>query len=379
MGEFQCYQFRSFERPLTEKERAAIDSLSSRAQVSSHAATFVYNYGDFHGNPEAVVAEYFDAMIYFANWGTRQLIFRLPIDEVDKAVLQRFCLKSEWSDDYIKLTKKQGVYLLDIYYHNEDGGGWMEETDFDVGKIGKLRDDILAGDYRSLYLIWAQFSCPEEDREEVVTEEPVYDAIPPVPANFNKLTGALTEFTYFFEIDIDLITAIQSVSATQESSAPDYEKLLQQLPPAECIEWLKRLLSGEPSRLDVLLKKRLNSLLPTPNVLTGQVLSPAQLWAKCSEQENKREAIAAAEAQAAYIEKMEKLASEEAQMWETVSFDLQRKSGKSYGLVTATLTELRNLAIYQNKLDIFQAKMTELRKEYGRSSSLLSRWDEAGL
>jgi hypothetical protein len=226
MGEFQCYQFRSFERPLTAKEREEVESFSSRAEVSSHTATFVYHYGDFRKDPEMVVAEYFDAMLYFANWGTRRLIFRLPAAELDVVAVQRFCLTSEWSSDYITLTKMKDIYLLDINYENEDGGGWMDEADFDLGEIGKLRDDILAGDYRALYLIWAQFSRPAEDEEEGFTEETAHDDNPPVPANFKKLTSALTAFTHFFEIDKDLIAAIQSVSANQATSPPDYEKLL---------------------------------------------------------------------------------------------------------------------------------------------------------
>ncbi len=379
MGEFQCYQFRSFERPLTAKEREEVESFSSRAQVSSHTATFVYHYGDFRKDPEMVVAEYFDAMLYFANWATRRLIFRLPAAELDVAAVQQFCLESKWSSDYITLTKMKGIYLLDIHFDDEEGGGWMDEDDFDLGEIGKLRDDILAGDYRALYLIWAQFSRPAEDEEDGSAIETAHNDSPPVPANFKKLTSALTAFTHFFEIDDDLIAAIQSVSAIQETSAPDYEKLLQQLPPAEHLEWLTLLLNDDPRRLGSLLKKRLDSLLPTSDSPAGQVLRPARLWVLASEQEKKREAKAAKEAEAAHIKKMEKRASEEAQMWKTVHFNLLRKTSKSQQIAIDTLTELRDLAIYQDKLDAFQAKMTALREEYGRSKSLLAKWDGVGL
>lgn len=379
MGEFQCYQFRSFERPLTKEEREEVQSFSSRAEVSSHAATFVYHYGDFRKDPEMVVAEYFDAMLYFANWATRRLIFRLPAAELDVAAVQQFCLESKWSSDYISLTKMKGIYLLDIHFNDEEGGGWMNEDDFDLGEIGKLRDDILAGDYRALYLIWAQFSRPEEDEEEGSTKETAHNDNPPVPANFKKLTSALTAFTNFFEIDSDLIAAIQSVSATQATSPPDYEKLLQQLPPAEHLEWLTLLLNDDPRRLGTLLKKRLNNLLPATELPAGPVVSPAQLWALASEQEEIRQAEAAKEVEAAHIKKMEKRASEEAQMWKTVHYNLLRKTSKSQQIAIDTLTELRDLAIYQDKLDDFQAKMTALREEYARSRSLLAKWDGVGL
>ena len=74
MGEFQCYQFRSFDRPLTETELEEVNALSSRGQVTSHSATFIYHYSDFRHRPEYVVEQYFDAMIYFANWGDQATI-----------------------------------------------------------------------------------------------------------------------------------------------------------------------------------------------------------------------------------------------------------------------------------------------------------------
>jgi hypothetical protein len=41
-------------------------------------AVFTYQFGDFHGRPEKVLEQYFDAMLYLANWGTKRLMFRFP-------------------------------------------------------------------------------------------------------------------------------------------------------------------------------------------------------------------------------------------------------------------------------------------------------------
>ena len=90
--------------------------------------------------------------------GTKRLLLRLPADLIDKKSIKPFCIEHEWAEDYISLHKKEHVYLLDINYQNEDGGYWMEEDDFDINDMGQIRDDILRGDYRALYLIWAQFA-----------------------------------------------------------------------------------------------------------------------------------------------------------------------------------------------------------------------------
>jgi hypothetical protein len=57
------------DKPLTEVQKSKVSALSSRAYVTSHSASFVYHYGDFRGNTENLMTEYFDAMLYMANWG----------------------------------------------------------------------------------------------------------------------------------------------------------------------------------------------------------------------------------------------------------------------------------------------------------------------
>jgi hypothetical protein len=63
MSEYQYYEFRAIDRPLTAKEQETIQGLSSRAEVSPHRAAFVYNYGDFRGKPEVILEKYFDALM----------------------------------------------------------------------------------------------------------------------------------------------------------------------------------------------------------------------------------------------------------------------------------------------------------------------------
>ena len=66
MSEYQFYEFRSIDRPLTTQEQREIGRWSSRTHPTSTGATFVYNYGDFPKDPEQVVGRYFDAMFHIA-------------------------------------------------------------------------------------------------------------------------------------------------------------------------------------------------------------------------------------------------------------------------------------------------------------------------
>jgi hypothetical protein len=65
MSEYQYYEFCRITTPLSSEARKEMVSLSSRAQVSTHGASYVYNYGDFRGNPEQLVLKHFD--VFFSN------------------------------------------------------------------------------------------------------------------------------------------------------------------------------------------------------------------------------------------------------------------------------------------------------------------------
>jgi hypothetical protein len=42
-----------------------------------------------------VLAQYYDAMFYFANWGSRHLLFRFPAAAVDVAEMQRYSVATD--------------------------------------------------------------------------------------------------------------------------------------------------------------------------------------------------------------------------------------------------------------------------------------------
>ncbi len=71
MSEYQYYEFQAVDRPLGSKQMGELRRISSRAEITPHSFVNVYNYGDFHGDPAKLVAQYFDAFLYLANWGIR--------------------------------------------------------------------------------------------------------------------------------------------------------------------------------------------------------------------------------------------------------------------------------------------------------------------
>ena len=52
--------------------------MSTRAEITATRFTNEYHWGSFRGDPEKMMASYFDAFLYLANRGTRHLMFRVP-------------------------------------------------------------------------------------------------------------------------------------------------------------------------------------------------------------------------------------------------------------------------------------------------------------
>ena len=57
MSEYQYYEFRCIDRPLTAEEQKEIGRWSSRTHPTSTGAGFIYNYGNFPKDEKRVVEQ----------------------------------------------------------------------------------------------------------------------------------------------------------------------------------------------------------------------------------------------------------------------------------------------------------------------------------
>ncbi|MFY1695706.1 MULTISPECIES: hypothetical protein [unclassified Solwaraspora] len=221
MSEYQFYDFLAIDRPLDKQQQAELRELSTRAVITATSFTNSYEWGDLKAEPMAMVEEYFDAHLYFANWGTRQLALRLPLRLLDLTTAQQYCwaepAEAYQSDDHLILnftsTDEDSDDSVD-----RDGEGWLADI---VG----IRDQLAVGDHRALYLAWLFLIQGGEFGDEA-TE-------PPVPAGLGRLTGPLREFAEFLRIDPDLIAAAAQASApvTAQTAADSADS-------AELADWV---------------------------------------------------------------------------------------------------------------------------------------------
>jgi len=90
MSEYQYYEFRAIDRPLTDRQMRELRAISTRAAISRTSFSNHYEYGGLKANPRDLLVKYFDASLYFAHGTYLEIAFRFPKDAVDVKALRRY-------------------------------------------------------------------------------------------------------------------------------------------------------------------------------------------------------------------------------------------------------------------------------------------------
>ena len=113
MSEYQYYEWQTLDRPLTPEEQAAVSELSSHIEVTSSQAVVTYSWGNFKHDPRQVLARYFDAFLYLANWGSKRLAFRFPKGLLDSKQIEpylwEYCIDLRPVGDYLIMEDRKSV------------------------------------------------------------------------------------------------------------------------------------------------------------------------------------------------------------------------------------------------------------------------------
>lgn len=265
MSEYQYYEFQAIDRPLTPEEQRAVARLSSRVEPHPRRAVFTYSFGgDLPRRAEDVLVDYYDDMLYLANWGSRQLMFRFPKALVDAETMQRYnVVTQEHLSDAIGVYTQGEYVILDIRLDEEEGFGWIEGEGW-LGSLVGLRDALLQQDYRLLYLAWLKGVTLADDVDGEAQE-------PPIPPGLRMLSPALESFIEMFGLDEDLIqVAVEPSGALDEGiSDDDLHRVIVRLPAKERDAFLLRLARGE-SYLSLALNRRLVVLSGVPQGETAK-------------------------------------------------------------------------------------------------------------
>ena len=368
MSEYQYYEFRALDKALSDADQAYVRSLSSRGIVSATTARFNYSYGDFRGDPEKLIDRCFDLMLYVANFGTRQLMIRLPKTLVSLTAFKPYC-----DDHSISVSSTSKSVILDINLNAEDYYTWIEDEEDWLSGLVALREEILKGDFRLLYLAWLRSGFVEDGGND-----PEDMPEPPVPPNLKQLSPALKSFAELFLIDADLIAAAAEGSPTLKEAEEPIEEWIAVLPEAERNRYLLRVIKGDAhvgAELMQYLRKINDSKPISACVTTERTL--ADLIESAQDQQKQRTQKEQAMATKARRKQLEAISPKVDSLWERIHQLIAQKQASPYEEAVNLLKDLQDLAELKGTQGRFQEKIVQLKRDYSNRPGLLTRLQKA--
>ena len=342
MSEYQYYEFQALDRPLTLEQISVLRAYSSRAQITASSFIVDYSFGDFKGNPEKWLEQYFDAFLYLANWGSHHLMLGLPIKLIDPETIKLYCV-----DQSLSCRLKGGIAILAFQSEDEEGE-WAEGEGW-LASLLPIRADLISGDYRALYLGWLGAIESGEIDDDALE--------PPVPAGLRTLNASLDRLADFLRLSRDLIAAAAEASPGEQASGlsqEEFGKWVLSLPNQEKDMLLLRLVEGDNPHLMAELRQRAwreirGGAKPVkgPRRTAGQIRARADSLAEArrkneAEQRARDKASREQEETEKRQKHLEALSGKEEILWAKVEDLIATKQPKRYDDAVSLLRDLRD-------------------------------------
>ena len=392
MSEYQYYEFAAIDRPLTGQQQAELRSRSTRATITASSFVNEYHWGDLKGDPLDWVERYFDAHVYSANWGSCRLLLRLPRAIFDARSLRDYtgrkgrAARSQFAEAFNVIDK--GEHCLLDWWFNDDSGehvrfseeaggeGWM-------ARLLPIRDELLRGDTRPLYLGWLARLGNGELRDD--------DREPPLPDGLKTLTPAQNALAEFLMLDPDWLAAAAERSAPLAAGSEEddrFDPWLSELTEDEMRTALRMLLEGRSQEAERTLRRRF--LTWEQARVPNRVASPiprcvSEIEARVSlhrrvREQREREAHEAAEARrkAERSGYLTSLLEDEDSAWSAIDSKLQRGSGSSYDQAFRALQDLAEAYAGVKRDTTFRRRLVRLMAQHGKRGAWVTRLTKAG-
>ena len=374
MSEYQYYEFIAIDKPLNTQQMAELRSVSTRAKITATSFVNEYQWGNFKGNPKNWIASYFDAFVYTANWGSCQFMLRVPLDCFSPETIQTFQIEmldsfeieqtaTHWILDW-QLNESENYERFDDY----QGCNWM-------GQLVPLRDELLRGDLRPLYLGW--LSNIYELNDDTLE--------PPLPSGLGELSAAQTALVEFLEIDVDFIHAAVTASPplADDHSNTDQQAWLDSISTDKAKQLLSLLLEGRGQEAERHTKtefftwQREQSNHPEGQPKPRKVSELRKLAEIAKEERKEREAIAAkkaaAEKQRQREANLRTMYADAELLWASANTKAQRTTAASYDEVTRIIKELAAAYKLAGDTEGFKNAFTAFINVHGKRKALADR------
>jgi hypothetical protein len=356
MSEYQSVAFRAIDGPVSEKNLEFMRRQSSRAEITPWAFDNEYHYGDFHGDAAEMLRRGYDIHLHYANFGTRDLLIRLPHGLPDASAAAPY-----FGEDALQFLKDKqgagGILSITPYY---EAGDKEELWNIDelLGRLISLRAEILDGDLRPLYLAHLAVACDSNhDREE--TKEA------PVPAGLDKLSDAQRALAELYGLGESLIAAAARgapAPPAKRDAQNQYADWLWRQPEATKNAWLTDLLADSHStvRREILAEfQKSRGTTSWPTVSLNRTITELETAAEeLKHQANHEAQTKAARARAKKLAAM--TADPTTTLRETERLVAQG-SREAYRKIAALLADLRTALAGSDQADLAEQQARKLK------------------
>jgi hypothetical protein len=306
-------------------------------------------------------------------------MIRFPRKAVDVQAVAAYCV-----DNYLTFRTK-GRYGIVGFFHEEEGGDWVTGEGW-LAALIPLRNDILSGDMRSLYLGWLAYAANGNAGETTLE--------PPLPPGLGDLSEAHRALAAFLSIDDVLVeaAALRSTTLRPSVTMTHLRTWLRSLPASKKDSILLKLMQDEPPQKiqAKLLREFREQAGPRAQSRSDDRRTVAEILheARRIAHRKKRESAERAKRQQeqrkrrkeqARRKRLDKLATRQAAAWRDVENHIASVQPKNYAEAVRLLQDLQALAVRQKKLKRFEKRLRDLRDRHDRKRTFIARLDQAGL
>ena len=405
MSTYEYFEFVAVERALSPAERAELRRASSRATITPTRFVNEYHYGNFKGDAREWMRRLFDAHVHSASWASCALTLRVPRAALPDDVLAPFLPASEhlvetgwWSAFEVESTERHRVLdwrFADVFETgdierfnvDEDGPGWM-------GRLLPLREELLRGDLRPLYLGWLALL----DRGELEGDAPE----PSPPAGLRELSPAQEALAEFLLLDPDRIAVAAAsspplpgsrASADASADAPvdqsvELDAWIAGLDDRALRAMARLIAEGRGHEAERELRRDWSAWQaahggadgpPTPRTAAGIEAGVDGAREVRAERERLERERAEAALDAERAKRLEKVARMADATWATIDRELGAGVASAYDRALGLTAELAEALRREGRAAEFDAPFARVLEKHGRRRAFVRRLKEAGL
>ena len=371
MSEFQMVAFRAIDGPVSDKDMEYMGKQSSRAEMTPWSFDNEYEYSQFHGDAEEMLRRGYDLHVDYTNYGVRTLLIRLPHGFPNPKAAAPYT-----GPEFIEFKKDKhgpgGILSISPFIECPDVE-YLDDFEELVERLIPLREEVLGGDLRPLYLAHLALACDDNHDPEETTEGPV-------PAGLNELTDAQQALAEFYGLSDFLISAAGRDSPdvpAQNDSKKLLAEWIKQQPESNRNEWLCQLISDPAAavRWKIVEQFRGSKAAPAwPTIVLGRTIAALQSVAEDLFRKSKQRKEKTAARQRA--KKFADLAADPVPtLKETEQLALER-SRESFDKIAVLLADLREAVRgtpHAGIAEVQAHKLRELHPTLGKLVAALRR------